>query len=192
MANQLSVKQCQLHHQKIQEAESTQVLYDVVQDPSDFLSRVRRFSPAVILAIIYGKRGPKWESKEIQDIYKVMQAWSRIMETGNTPPLDVWPVLKYLPDSMMNQWRHRAKDLSNNMYSLYRSLVREVRERRANGTCRDSLMDKILEEQEAPGFDKSTALSDDKLAFLGGVLMEGGSDTVLPHPPTLSPDQGRN
>jgi hypothetical protein len=41
-------------------------------------------------------------------------------------------------------------------------------------------MDKILEEQEAPGFDKATALSDDKLAFLGGVLMEGGSDTVLP------------
>ena len=180
MANQLSVKQCQLHHQKIQEAESTQVISDVIEDPSDFLARVRRFSPAVILAIIYGKRGPKWESKEIQEIYAVMQAWSRIMETGNTPPLDVWPVLKYLPDSLMNQWRRRAKKLSNNMYSLYHSLVREVRERRARGIYRDSLMDKILEEQEAPGFDKSTALSDDKLAFLGGVLMEGGSDTVPP------------
>jgi len=178
MANQLSVKQCQLHHQKIQEAESTQVIYDVLQEPSDFLARVRRFSPAVILAIIYGKRGPKWESKEIQDIYQVMQAWSRIMETGNTPPLDVWPILKYLPDSMMNQWRRRAKKLSGNMYSLYHSLVREVRERRARGVKRDSLMDKILEEQEAPGFDKKNALSDDKLAFLGGVLMEGGSDTV--------------
>jgi len=180
MANQLSVKQCQLHHQKIQEAESTQVISDVIEDPSDFLARVRRFSPAVILAIIYGKRAPKWESKEIQEIYAVMQAWSRIMETGNTPPLDVWPVLKYLPDSLMNQWRRRAKKLSNNMYSLYHSLVREVRERRARGIYRDSLMDKILEEQEAPGFDKSTALSDDKLAFLGGVLMEGGSDTVPP------------
>jgi hypothetical protein len=113
MANQLSVKQCQLHHQKIQEAESTQVLYDVVQDPSDFLSRVRRFSPGVIL----------------------------------------------------------AKNLSNNMYCTVQSLsfsctVREVRERRANGIYRDSLMDKILEEQKAPGFDKSTALSGDKLAFL--------------------------
>ena len=179
MANQLSVKQCQLHHQKIQEAESTQVIYNVLQDPSDFLARVRRFSPAVILAIIYGKRGPKWESKEIQDIYQVMQAWSRIMETGNTPPLDVWPILKYLPDSIMNQWRRRAKKFSGNMYySLYHSLVKEVSERRAQGIKREGLMDKILEEQEAPGFDKKNALSDDKLAFLGGVLMEGGSDTV--------------
>lgn len=177
MANQLSVKQCQLHHQRIQEAESTQVIYDVLSEPSDFLSRVRRFSPAVILAIIYGKRGPTWESKEIQEIYTVMQAWSRIMETGNTPPLDVWPILKYLPN-FLSPWRPRAQQLSRNMYTLYRALVRQVRERRKRGDKRDSLMDKILEEQESPAFDKSTALSEDKLAFLGGVLMEGGSDTV--------------
>jgi cytochrome P450 family 619 len=183
MANQLSIKQCQLHHQRIQEAESTQVINDVLLEPSDFLSRVRRFSPAVILAIIYGKRGPRWESKEIQDIYVVMQAWSRIMETGNTPPIDIWPFLKYLPD-FMSEWRARAKKLSGNMFTLYHSLVDEVRERRKRGIVRDCLMDKILEEQEAPGFDKSTALSDDKLAFLGGVLMEGGSDTVYP-PSTL-------
>jgi hypothetical protein len=166
MANQLSIKQCQL-------------IYDVLCEPGDFLSRVRRFSPAVILAIIYGKRGPRWESKEIQDIYVVMQAWSRIMETGNTPPIDIWPVLKYFPDSM-SEWRGRAKKLSRNMFTLYHALVNEVRERRKRGVKRDSLMDKILEEQEAPGFDKATALSDDKLAFLGGVLMEGGSDTVFP------------
>lgn len=105
------------------------------------------------------------------------------METGNTPPIDIWPFLKYLPD-VMSEWRARAKKLSGNMFTLYHSLVDEVKERRKRGIVRDCLMDKILEEQEAPGFDKSTALSDDKLAFLGGVLMEGGSDTVY-SPSTL-------
>jgi hypothetical protein len=179
MANRLSIKQCQEHHQVIQEAESTQVIRDVLQKPSDFLSRVRRFSPAVILAIIYGKRGPTWESKEVQDIYQVMQAWSRIMETGNTPPVDIFPVLKYLPN-FISPWRPRALKLSNMMFTSYHGLVQEVRDRRAKGIKRDSLMDKILDDQEAPGFDKANALSEDKLAFLGGVLMEGGSDTVSP------------
>jgi len=177
MANQLSAKQCQENHQVIQEAESTQVIYDVLSKPSDFLARVRRYSPAVILAIIYGKRGPTWESKEVQEITAVMRAWSSIMETGNTPPVDIFPFLKYLPD-FMSDWRKRAKRLSNLMFTSYHALVQEVRNRRARGIKRNSLMDKILEEQETPGFDKRNALSADKLAFLGGVLMEGGSDTV--------------
>jgi len=182
MANQLSAKQCQENHQVIQEAESTQVIYDVLSKPSDFLARVRRFSPAVILAIIYGKRGPTWESKPVQDIYAVMRAWSSIMETGNTPPVDIFPFLKYLPD-FMSDWRKRAKRLSGMMFTSYRALVEEVRDRRARGIKRNSLMDKIMEEQAAPGFDKTNALGVDKLAFLGGVLMEGGSDTV--HLPRL-------
>ena len=40
-------------------------------------------------------------------------------------------------------------------------------------------MNKILEDQEVPEFDKANFISKGKLAFLRGVFMEGGSETEI-------------
>jgi len=42
-----------------------------------------------------------------------------------------------------------------------------------------SFMNKILEDQEVPEFDKANFISKGKLAFLRGVFMEGGSETEI-------------
>lgn len=57
------------------------------------------------------------------------------------------------------------------MTDLYKEVLDQVRERRARGINIDSFMDRVLDQQ------KKNNLSDAKLYFLGGVLMEGGSDT---------------
>jgi cytochrome P450 family 619 len=64
------------------------------------------------------------------------------METGNTPPIHIWPFLKYLPDSM-SEWRGRAKKLSQNMFTLYQALVNEETGNEETGAKRDSLIDTI-------------------------------------------------
>ena len=57
------------------------------------------------------------------------------------------------------------------MKSLYSQVLRDVEERRERGVNRDSFMDRVLDGQE------KNRLSRNELYFLGGVLMEGGSDT---------------
>lgn len=57
------------------------------------------------------------------------------------------------------------------MKSLYSRVLRDVEERRERGINRDSFMDRVLDGQE------KHQLSRNELYFLGGVLMEGGSDT---------------
>lgn len=57
------------------------------------------------------------------------------------------------------------------MLSLYKEVLQEVEQRRDRGIDRDSFMDRMLDGQE------KSQLSRNELYFLGGVLMEGGSDT---------------
>jgi cytochrome P450 len=111
-------------------------------------------------------------------LYSLMEIWSQVMETGATPPLDIYPFLHWLPQRIFLNWRNRATHVQQSMNSLYSSFFSDLRSRRAATGSRGSLMDKVLDQVEsekaaAPGM----TYSDHELWFLGGTLTEGGSDT---------------
>ena len=104
-------------------------------------------------------------------LYKLMEEWSKIMETGATPPVDIFPWLKVLPERLFGNYKKRAKAIGKQMEMLYDDALREVIKRRETGARLGSFVDRVLEGQE------KNALPWDQLCFIGGVLMEGGSDT---------------
>ena len=104
-------------------------------------------------------------------LYTMMESWSEIMETGATPPVDIYPFLKLLPESWFGSYVTRAKAIGAGMYSLYSDILGDVEARRATGKNIGSFMDRVLDQQ------KQNALTPSQLRFIGGVLMEGGSDT---------------
>jgi cytochrome P450 len=57
------------------------------------------------------------------------------------------------------------------MTDLYTEVLGQVQQRRENGLNRGSFMDRVLDQNE------KNPLTPSQLYFLGGVLMEGGSDT---------------
>lgn len=93
------------------------------------------------------------------------------MELGATPPVDSFPLLKVIPQRLLGNWRSRANHVGGLMKSLYSEVLQEVEQRRERGINKDSFMDRVLDGQE------KNQLSRNELYFLGGVLMEGGSDT---------------
>lgn len=97
--------------------------------------------------------------------------WSQVMEPGNTPPVDVYSFLHYIPQRLLGNWISRAKGVSANMNELYSQYLDRVQERRKTVGSTGSFMDIVLDQNEKLG------LSRHQLYFLGGVLMEGGSDT---------------
>ena len=107
----------------------------------------------------------------MQKLYQLMDHWSRIMEIGSTPPVDVFPFLKFIPERFLGNWKSRTLEVQREMNDLYGSIVRHVMHRRETSGSRGCFMDTVLDQ------NGKLALSDHQLYFLGGVALEGGSDT---------------
>ena len=107
----------------------------------------------------------------MERLFALMEKWSLVMELGATPPVDSFPLLKWIPQRLLGNWRKRAREVGALMKSLYSDVLGQVENRREQGVNRGSFMDRILDQQA------KNQLSRNELYFLGGVLMEGGSDT---------------
>ena len=111
----------------------------------------------------------------MKKLYELMEEWSKVMEPGNTPPVDIFPFLKFLPESLAGNWRSRAKHVGKEMNSLYYEWLTYVEERRKTRGPRDCFLDRVLSQQEKDG---KADMSRHALYFLCGTLLEGGSDTT--------------
>lgn len=93
------------------------------------------------------------------------------MEPGNTPPVDIFPSLHYVPEGVFGNWRSRAKDVGQAMNDLYNDMLTGLEKRREAVGSKYSFMDRVLDQKD------KLELNRHQLYFLGGTMMEGASDT---------------
>ncbi|KAL2206006.1 cytochrome P450 [Sarocladium strictum] len=156
----------------IQNAEAIQMMQQLIQSPDAWYDHVRRYSTSVILASVFGLRGPTFEHPRVEALYHVQDQLTRIAEIGATPPVDMFPILKYMPD-FLAPWRSWARNIRKEHRALYFGLLRETQELVVQGKApEDAFMVRLLNEQEKSGYD------DEHIAYIGGTLMEAGSDTT--------------
>ncbi|KAK9783103.1 putative Cytochrome P450 [Seiridium cardinale] len=155
----------------LQEAEATQTMLQLVQDPQGYYDHIRRYTTAVILASVYGQRGARFDSPNVQALYHAQDQFTALLEQGATPPVDEYPFLKMLPDFLAS-WKRWAKAVREEQSSLYLRLLRETRKRLEAGKGGDCFLRSMLQDQEKNDMD------DEHIAYLAGNLMEAGSDTT--------------
>ena len=103
----------------------------------------------------------------MQRLYTLMESWSQLMETGNTPPVDIFPWLKAVPQQLFGNYRTRSLGVGKQMENLYEDALQEVERRRdESGISGSSFMDVVLDHQD------KLQMPRDQLRFIGGVLME--------------------
>ena len=124
-----------------------------------------------MILLVFGIRTKSIDDEYMKRLYYLMEKWSLALETGATPPIDSFPLLKLIPQRFMGNWRGRAVECGDLMTSLYTDVLQRVYARRNANINKDSLMDRVLDQQDKNEFNEH------QLAFFGGTLMEGGSDT---------------
>lgn len=120
---------------------------------------------------MFGIRTADRHGKNMSRLYKLMEQWSEIMETGATPPVDIFPWLKNIPERFFGNYVSKAQAIGVQMETLYEDILEKVEKRRESGADLGTFMDRVLSTQDR------NELPRHQLAFIGGVLMEGGSDT---------------
>lgn len=104
-------------------------------------------------------------------LYFVLKRFQEVTEFGAMPPVDFYPFLKYIPERFLGNWVSRATSVHDQMFQLYAELLNIVRERRKNHGNKNSFMDRILDAETKVG------LNEHQMSYLGGVCLDGGSDT---------------
>ena len=156
--------------QPIQQAEATRTAYDILREPGRYYEHIQRYTTAVILASVYGKRGETFDSPNIQALYDVQNRFTALLEPGAAPPADGITFLQHIPE-FMAPWKQKAKQIRRDQREIYFRLYNATKARMAEGTRVGCFMEKLIDDQKSN-------LDDEHKTYLGGVLMEGGSDTT--------------
>ncbi|KAL4794669.1 cytochrome P450 [Aspergillus venezuelensis] len=166
---------CESNHMRVVEAEHTQMMHDFLVHPERHMLHTKRAINSIIMSLLFGIRTPSPDTQHMADLYEIMEKWSQVMETGATPPVDVFPWLKLVPQRWLGSWVDRAMDVGRGMKRLYSSFhhkaIKARRHRHNAQSETRTFLDHVLDLQEKVG------LTDNQVDFLGGVMKEGGSDT---------------
>lgn len=95
-----------------QDLENKQMITDLLDDPQDFVGHIRRYTDSVTTQMIFGYRGVSKDEAHIKEFYQNLDNFSLIASSTVAGLLDVFPVLRYLPEflfPMMRQAREQAK-----------------------------------------------------------------------------------
>ncbi|EUC67612.1 cytochrome P450 family oxidoreductase, putative [Rhizoctonia solani AG-3 Rhs1AP] len=171
VSHELLTQRACARHVSIQRAESSQLLHDFLTDPKKFYTHLRRNSSSVILSVLFGKRAPRFETQEVTDFFEAQHMWEHVLTPGALPPVDFLPFLKWVPRPLA-KWKDYCDETRKRQRDLYFGLLRETEERVANGHENGSFMEEVLARQEEFG------MSRELVGYLGGVMIEGGSDTT--------------
>ncbi|CAG7927344.1 unnamed protein product [Penicillium olsonii] len=165
---------CEKQHIELLEAEHIQMMRDFLLHPEQHMVHTKRTTNSIIMSLMFGIRTKSWDSSHMVDLYNLMERWTEVMEIGATPPVDILPILKYIPQRVFGNWKDRANEVGRLMETLYKDLRERVVERRQSANEKNTnpcFIDHVLDKQETLGLD------DHQVDFLGGVMIEGGSDT---------------
>ncbi|KAF7350490.1 Cytochrome P450 [Mycena venus] len=129
-----------LHRVPVQAAESTQLLYEIITQPENFSDSIRRVA--------------SFTSPKMQSFYQMLHRFLHILLPGVYPPVDLPPVLKYLPERWA-PWLAACRRSKSEMAAFHMEHSR---------AAELNLEDGPLEEY-------------DIFSYTGFTLVEAGSDT---------------
>ncbi|KAH8657729.1 cytochrome P450 2D18 [Xylariales sp. PMI_506] len=171
-AQLLSEKRCDTSHLALVDAEAIQMLRDFCVEPKQLMNHPRRFSNSIIMSMVFGVRTTTWESKHMVKLYEVMDGISKIFETGASPPEDLIPLFRLLPQNLWGNWKDRAQQVRGLIDSLYHPCISHVISRRSVVGSKGSFADELIDQQE------KLQMSRHEINIMCGNMVEGGSDTT--------------
>ena len=88
-----------------------------------------------------------------------MSEWTGLLTPGATPPVDMIPILKSVPERWA-KWKRDCRRVRNMQRALFFGLLDETKERLRAGEANGSYMEEVLARQEEFGLDwEMTGLS---------------------------------
>ena len=137
-------------------------------DENRWYNSICRFGSAVILATVFGQRAKSFNHPRVQDFFRMQERFMHVVRLGATPPVDAFPILKYIPGWIVGgPWKEEARAVNRLQRELYDELIKDTRQRMESGLGINSFMAKVIDKNDGG----ETEMTPDQLAYIGGNLV---------------------
>ncbi|KAI1616307.1 cytochrome P450 [Exophiala viscosa] len=151
--------------------ENKQMLFQLLEQPQDFLKHIRRYSNALTTTMVFGWRTPTYEDEDMKQLFEGFSEFAEINQTGTAGLIDFYPILRRLPEFLLPVQK-KAKTLHKHEKRLYLKHWLNAKHAVEKGVIQPCFCEGMAAAQKKEAFD------DDQAAYISGTLLEAGSDTT--------------
>ncbi|KAF5234466.1 hypothetical protein FANTH_12124 [Fusarium anthophilum] len=159
------------NHLRILNAEATQLVRDLMVNPDNFAGHFHRYGNSFTMSTTYGIRTPSHDTPHLTALNKITAANVALLVPGKLPPVDIFPVLKLIPERFLGNWVTKCNALQKASDKLYGSILQAVVERRKIEGIKDTFIDRIFDYKEY-NFSFHEAM------YLSATVLDAGTDTT--------------
>ncbi|KAG8950376.1 hypothetical protein FRC03_012902 [Tulasnella sp. 419] len=118
----------------IHEAESTQLLLDCLSEPDILFYHLQRFTISTTFSTVGGVRLPQIDSPLSNKWFQFLGMLAKLFEPGGIPPVDLLPILKFIPDQFAKNWRARCDTCRDLLDEIVGELIDVISQQRSKST----------------------------------------------------------
>lgn len=154
-----------------QDLENKAMLMGLLEAPELFIDHINRYTNSLTTQMIFGFRTTSIHDPKLKQLYSGFEAFSEATGTQMAAILDLFPILRSLPDALLPLRRY-AKKLHEKESELYIGHWLRVKQAIKNGKAQPCFCVDLVRAQDEHGF------SDPLAAYVSGSMLEAGSDTT--------------
>uniref|UniRef100_A0A8H7XLF7 Uncharacterized protein n=1 Tax=Psilocybe cubensis TaxID=181762 RepID=A0A8H7XLF7_PSICU len=129
-----------------------------------------KYTFSAITSLTFGRREPNHDSPKIREFADYIRNFTNTI-SPEAAPVDLIPILKYIPERFA-PWKRLWKVTQAQQQALYYSLLEYTESKVRGGNGSGSFVETLLEKQA------ELKLSRDMIAYIAGVLMDGGTEST--------------
>ncbi|KAI0451231.1 cytochrome P450 [Xylaria acuta] len=153
-----------------QDLENKAMLLGFLEQPSRFFNHIRRYTNSISTQMIFGFRTLDIDDPKLEQLIHSFEHWSELAGSQTAALLDVFPILRHLPDAFLPTKRY-ARKLHEKEFALYVGHYLTAKRKLKEGKAKPCACSDIVRAQDELKF------SDGLACYLSGSLLEAGSDT---------------
>ncbi|ROW12010.1 hypothetical protein VPNG_05201 [Cytospora leucostoma] len=154
-----------------QDLENKAMLVGLLDSPDDFFDHLRRYTASLTTQMAFGFRAVNTQDPRFQEAFNIFDRSSELIASRTAALLDLVPVLRRLPGFLLPIKREGIR-IHEQELRFFKSLYLQARKGLQDGTAKPSFSVDLI------NISKKQELSDDLAAYIGGSLLQAGSETT--------------
>ncbi|KAG6908995.1 hypothetical protein DXG01_002484 [Tephrocybe rancida] len=158
-------------YERIQELESTKLLFDMLNHPNEANMNVKRYAASLVFTLSYGKRLND-DDNELRAVIEILENFVNDCSPG-AHLVDTFPILDRILPNFLAPWRASATKRHEDEMKVYTRLALEVKEKMEKGEMDlECFAARLWDQQAKLDFDLTT------LSYVAGSAFEAGTGNV--------------